>query len=63
MNGYLEAADVVYVLDDDAHVRQGLDNLLQSVGLRVITFASVKDFLGSERPLPAVLCLISDCRD
>ena len=61
MNGYLEAADVVYVLDDDAHVRQGLDNLLQSVGLRVITFASVKDFLGSARP-NAASCLVLDIR-
>ena len=61
MNGYLEAADVVYVLDDDAHVRQGLDNLLQSVGLRVITFASVKDFLGSARPNVAS-CLVLDIR-
>ena len=47
MTGYAESAGVVYVLDDDAYARQGLDNLLQSVGLQVMTFASVKEFTNS----------------
>ena len=61
MNGYSAAMGVVYVLDDDAYVRQGLDVLLQSVGLRVVTFASAKDFLGSVRP-DAASCLVLDVR-
>src|ERR1700730_1856847 len=61
MNEYPEAAGVVYVLDDDAYVREGLDNLLQSVGLQVMTFASVREFLGSMRP-DAASCLILDVR-
>jgi FixJ family two-component response regulator len=61
MNGHSETTGVVYVLDDDAFVRQGLDNLLQSVGLQVMTFASVKEFLGSARP-DAASCLVLDIR-
>jgi FixJ family two-component response regulator len=61
MNEYPEAGGVVYVLDDDAFVREGLDNLLQSVGLQVMTFASVREFLGSMRP-DAASCLILDVR-
>jgi FixJ family two-component response regulator len=61
MTGYAESAGVVYVLDDDAYARQGLDNLLQSVGLQVMTFASVKEFLGSVRP-DAASCLVLDVR-
>ena len=59
MNGKSEG--IVYVLDDDAYVRQGLDSLLQSVGLQVETFASVKEFLGCERPDVAG-CLVLDIR-
>ena len=61
MNEYPEAGGVVYVLDDDACVREGLDNLLQSVGLQVMTFASVREFLGSMRP-DAASCLVLDVR-
>lgn len=61
MNGYSGATDVVYVLDDDEYVRQGLENLLQSVGLQVVTLASVREFLESTRP-DAASCLILDIR-
>jgi FixJ family two-component response regulator len=61
MNEYSEAAGVVYVLDDDAHVREGLDNLLQSVGLPTVTFASLREFLASMR-LDAPSCLVLDVR-
>jgi FixJ family two-component response regulator len=61
MNEYPEAGGIVYVLDDDACVREGLDNLLQSVGLQVMTFASVREFLGSMRP-DAASCLVLDVR-
>jgi len=61
MTGYSEAAGLVYVLDDDAYVRESLDNLLQSVGLKVMTFASVKEFLGTMRP-DTSSCLVLDVR-
>jgi FixJ family two-component response regulator len=52
---------IVYVLDDDATVRGGLKNLLQSVGLSVATFDSVEEF--AKRPrADAPSCLVLDVR-
>jgi FixJ family two-component response regulator len=49
------------VIDDDRDVRDSLQGLLRSVGLRVELFASVQNFLESDRPnLPG--CLILDVR-
>lgn len=51
----------VVVIDDDRDVRDSLQGLLRSVGLRVELFASVQNFLESDRPnLPG--CLILDVR-
>jgi FixJ family two-component response regulator len=50
---------IVYVVDDDAAVRDALSGLLRSVGLRVETFGSARDFLGSPRAdMPG--CLVLD---
>jgi FixJ family two-component response regulator len=52
---------VVFVIDDDRMIREGLQSLIRSVGLRVETFASAQDFLGAKRPdVPA--CLVLDVR-
>ena len=52
---------VVFVVDDDAAVREALDSLIRSVGLRVETFSSARDFLRYQRPdLPS--CLVLDVR-
>lgn len=52
---------LVYVIDDDASVRAGLDRLLRSVGMTVMSFASTREFMQSTRPdLPA--CLVLDIR-
>jgi RNA polymerase sigma factor (sigma-70 family) len=52
---------MVFVVDDDALTRDGLKNLMRSVGLRVEVFASAQDFLRSKRPdVPA--CLVLDVR-
>jgi FixJ family two-component response regulator len=40
---------VVYVIDDDSHVRSGLVNLFESVGLQVQAFASTAEFLQTSR--------------
>ncbi|KSV75961.1 hypothetical protein N185_16065 [Sinorhizobium sp. GW3] len=37
---------IVYVIDDDSSVRASLEDLLSSVGLDVVLFASVPEFLG-----------------
>ena len=56
-----ESEAIVYVVDDDAQTRDGLKNLMRSVGLPVEVFASAQDFLRSKRPdVPA--CLVLDVR-
>lgn len=51
----------VYVVDDDSGVRQALSSLLRSVGLRVETFGSAHEFLGSPRA-DTPSCLVLDVR-
>jgi FixJ family two-component response regulator len=52
---------IVYIVDDDADVREGVSTLLQSVGLEVVALSSTMEFLSykrSEEPS----CLILDVR-
>jgi two-component system, LuxR family, response regulator FixJ len=51
----------VFVVDDDASVRRGLERLLRSVGYRVETFASAREFLERGR-LEGAGCLVLDVR-
>ena len=52
---------MVFVVDDDASVRESLDSLIRSAGLRVKTFASGLEFLQQPRPeVPS--CLVLDVR-
>ena len=52
---------IVFVVDDDAVVRESIEDLLQSVGLDVRLFASPVEFLQTRRPdVPG--CLILDVR-
>jgi FixJ family two-component response regulator len=51
----------VFVVEDDASMRNALKNLLRSVGLEAQLFASAQEFLEADRPdLPS--CLILDVR-
>jgi FixJ family two-component response regulator len=50
---------IVYVLDDDARVREGLAALLSSLGRRVMVFGNASQYLGFKRP-DAPGCLILD---
>jgi FixJ family two-component response regulator len=50
---------IVYVVDDDLAVRQALSSVIRSIGLRVETFASAREFLRHTRP-DAPSCLILD---
>src|SRR5438034_11027172 len=52
---------IVFVVDDDASMRQALARLFQSVQLRVQVFASPQEFLQSDRP-NASGCLVLDVR-
>ena len=56
-----EAEAIVFVVDDDESMRQSLQNLIGSVGLRVETFASAPEFLRSKlTDVPG--CLVLDVR-
>jgi FixJ family two-component response regulator len=52
---------IVFVIDDDASVRDSLKNLLESVGLHVELFESAHAFMNFHRP-DAPACLILDVR-
>jgi FixJ family two-component response regulator len=52
---------IVFVVDDDASVREAVKRLIASVGLRVETFGSTRDFLNRKRP-EAPACLVLDVR-
>jgi FixJ family two-component response regulator len=52
---------IVFVVDDDAAVRDAVQRLIVSVGLRVQTFGSTREFLSSKRP-EAPACLVLDVR-
>ena len=55
------AEPTVFVIDDDESIREALKDLLESVGLRVETFASAPEFLQS-RHSDAPSCLVLDIR-
>ena len=57
-----DEAPTVVVIDDDQSVREALQGLLQSVGLRVALFSSVRQFLDSNRMpswLPCSRCEVA----
>src|SRR5215510_11008210 len=56
-----EPSPVVFVVDDDASIRESLTDLFLSIGLRVETFASAAEFLQSKLP-DAPGCLVHDVR-
>jgi FixJ family two-component response regulator len=52
---------IVYVVDDDASVRDAVKRLISTIGLRVETFGSTTEFLGVRRS-DAPACLVLDVR-
>jgi len=56
-----EEPPVVFVIDDDASVRDAIADLLQSIGIEVATFRSAQEFLQSKRP-DAPGCIVLDVR-
>ena len=57
----INAEPVVFVVDDDIDVREGLKSVLGSVGLRCEVFASPREFLQREAA-DTVSCLVLDVR-
>jgi FixJ family two-component response regulator len=52
---------IVYIVDDDVDVREGLRSLFQSIGLKSQVFGSTAEFLAADLP-DAASCLILDIR-
>lgn len=52
---------VVFIIDDDAAMREALHDLLQSVGLQAEVFGSAAELLGSRLP-DVASCLVLDIR-
>jgi RNA polymerase sigma factor (sigma-70 family) len=56
-----ERQPIVFIVDDDASVREALKSLIRSVGLHVELFGSAAEFLEAQRP-DAPSCLVLDVR-
>jgi FixJ family two-component response regulator len=56
-----ELRPAVFVVDDDASVREALDGLFRSIGLQATTFGSAAEFLQHKLP-DAPSCLVLDVR-
>jgi len=56
-----EEQPVVFVIDDDASVREALPDLLRSVGLATQSFGTTQEFLQSKR-IDAPGCIVLDIR-
>jgi FixJ family two-component response regulator len=56
-----EVEQTVYVVDDDADVREGVSALLQSVGLKAVALSSAAEFL-THRRAEGPSCLVLDVR-
>jgi FixJ family two-component response regulator len=56
-----EPKALVFVVDDDGSVREGLGSLMRSAGLRVETFASAQEFLARPRA-DGPSCVVLDVR-
>ncbi len=56
-----QVTSAVFVVDDDASVRDSVQSLLKSVGFHVEVFASTEEFMQAARPdVPS--CLVLDVR-
>lgn len=56
-----ESKPMIFVIDDDASMREALSSLFGSVGLRVTAFASAAEFLQAKLP-DCPTCLVLDVR-
>ncbi len=57
----IENNSTVFIVDDDPAIRESLTDLLDSVGVRTLVFASAEDFLGA-RTSQMTGCLLLDVR-
>ena len=57
----METGQTIYIIDDDASVRNGLSRLLRAAGYVVLLSASADDFLSTLQP-DASGCILLDAR-
>ena len=57
----MEADALVFIIDDDAQVRDSLANLCRSVNINVCIFGSTEEFARAERPV-IPCCIVLDVR-
>jgi FixJ family two-component response regulator len=57
----IAAVPTVFIIDDDASVRESIHDLVESVSLRAESFATAQGFLSGERP-DGPSCLVLDVR-
>lgn len=55
------AVPTVFIVDDDRGMRQAVQDLVESVGLRAESFATAQEFLGRQST-PGPSCLVLDVR-
>jgi FixJ family two-component response regulator len=61
MTTRIDSQSVVFVVDDDASVREAMQRLFRSVGLQAEVFASAAEFLRSKlADVPC--CLVLGCQ-
>ena len=57
------AVPTVFIVDDDSGMRQAVQDLVESVGLRAESFSTGEEFLKRQRTTyPSCLVLDVDCR-
>ena len=56
-----EAVPIVFIIDDDAGMRQAIQDLVESVDLRAECFTTGEEFLGKQRTVDPC-CLVLDVR-
>lgn len=54
------SSEIVYIIDDDSHVRDALSELLSSHGLDCVSFASTEAYLAERKDTEKAACLILD---
>jgi FixJ family two-component response regulator len=61
MPALTDSVGSVVIVEDDASMRQALEDLLNSVGLQTFTYATVPEFLAAALP-PGPCCIVLDVR-
>jgi FixJ family two-component response regulator len=56
-----EQDPIVFVINDDVLIRDGIKSLIRSIGLRVETYGSAREFMLAKHP-DAPACLVLDVR-